>query len=129
MFLLLETKALDISECANDYGIAENDSLEVIQQKMMTYFEANCPVTGPVNDTPKCCFITPPLTRITADVAFDAIQKQSIDGNDGVIMIDVRTSEEVRCSPFLLFRLQESRPSLALNNLLLFGCNIHRCTG
>jgi rhodanese-related sulfurtransferase len=41
------------------------------------------------------CMLTPPLTRITASQAFDAYQKQSIDGGNKVIFIDVRTPEEV----------------------------------
>lgn len=116
--LPLETKALDLTECADDYGIAESDSLEVIQQKMMIYFGANCPLSGPISGTPGCCFITPPLTRITADAAFDAIQNQSIDGNDGVIMIDVRTSEEVSLLPF--YRLNCSKRDQVLCSITCF---------
>lgn len=46
------------------------------------------------------CNLTPPLTNINADVAFDSYQAQTMlnDSNDGgerVIMIDVRTPEEL----------------------------------
>ena len=52
------------------------------------YRDKCCPKNGAGLDTP-CCFITPPLTRISADEAFDAYQNQEIDGKTGVVMIDV----------------------------------------
>jgi len=42
------------------------------------------------------CNLTPPLVNISAETAFDYYQNQSIDGvNHKVVMIDVRTPEEV----------------------------------
>lgn len=92
------SNALGMMECAEAYQFDGDDSMEEMQQKMMAFLfnPENCPVTGPTSETPDCCFITPPLTRITADEAFDAYQNQNIRGNSGVIMVDVRTPEEVR---------------------------------
>jgi rhodanese-related sulfurtransferase len=42
-----------------------------------------------------CCFVTPPLTRISAEQAFDAYQRQELNGDKGVTIIDVRTPDEV----------------------------------
>lgn len=44
---------------------------------------------------PEDCIVHPPLVRISAEEAFDAYQSQELDGNQGVVMFDVRTPEEV----------------------------------
>ncbi len=41
------------------------------------------------------CNLTPPLVNINASQAFDAYQSQEIDGGEGVLIIDVRTPEEL----------------------------------
>jgi len=63
---------------------------------MMTWLGENCMAedaeTGLSNP---CCFIQPPLTRITAEQAYDAYQDQAIDGNSGVLLVDVRAPDEL----------------------------------
>lgn len=44
---------------------------------------------------PDDCIVHPPLVRISAEEAFEAYQAQELDGQPGVMMIDVRTPEEV----------------------------------
>jgi hypothetical protein len=94
--------ALPIEDCIGDYMAYANCPQEPctqsdVQAAMFQYFKKECPKPGPRKDgsTPACCFITPPLVRVTADEAFDAFQAQSIDDKKGVLMIDVRTPDEV----------------------------------
>jgi hypothetical protein len=66
--------------------------------RYVSLLQEELPKARPKEDgtTPACCFITPPLVRVTADEAFDAFQSQTIDDKKGVLMIDVRTPDEVR---------------------------------
>ncbi len=103
-----QSNALSMVECAEAYQIDGDDTMAEMEQKMMAFLfnPANCPLSGPTSESPECCFITPPLTRITADEAFDAFQTQTIRGKNGVIMVDVRTPEEVRmnlCRTYCFF--------------------------
>lgn len=41
------------------------------------------------------CTLTPPLVNISAEAAFDAYQRQDLDGGSKVIFIDVRTHDEI----------------------------------
>ena len=94
--------ALPIEDCLVDYlkyatCPPESCTQADVQAAMSVYFKKECPKPGPRKDgsTPACCFITPPLVRVTADEAFDAFQSQTIGDNKGVLMIDVRTPDEV----------------------------------
>jgi hypothetical protein len=92
--------ALPIEDCIRDYmafGIRESCTPANIQAVMSVYFKKVCQKPGPKKDgsTPACCFITPQLVRVTANEAFDAFLSQTIDDKKGVLMIDVRTPDEV----------------------------------
>ena len=97
-----QINALPIEDCIGEYFKyatcpPESCTQADVQAAMSVYFKKECPKPGPRKDgsTPACCFITPPLVRITADEAFNAFQSQSIDDKEVVLMIDVRTPDEV----------------------------------
>ena len=63
-------------------------------QTFVNHMDACSPEDGSETNN-ECCFVTPPLKRISAQKAFHAYQNQEIDGNIGVAMIDVRSPEEL----------------------------------